>query len=114
MRCRAYERLKQAIADGKIGPVDGVEVNWRFPFPPLRSGPFGMWMLRAPLNMLHEFGAHLLAFIEDLFGGLEDIHVRVGKPITIPGGIKHYQSWQVTGIAGETMVTLNIYPCRRP
>ena len=104
----AYERLKQAIADGKIGPVDGVEVNWRFPFPPLRSGPFGMWMLRAPLNMLHEFGAHLLAFIEDLFGGLEDIHVRVGKPITIPGGIKHYQSWQVTGIAGETMVTLNI------
>ncbi len=103
-----YERLKRAIAAGEIGRLDSAEINWRFPLAPLRSGPFGLWMLRRPENLLLELGPHLYAFAIDLFGGLDDIEVRVGKPIGIPGGTTHWQSWQVWARGGCADVALNL------
>jgi predicted dehydrogenase/uncharacterized protein YbjT (DUF2867 family) len=104
----AYERMRQLKAHGAFGPLDSIDVNWRFPLVPLRSGPFGLWMLREPINLLLELGPHLFAFVNDLAGEMSDIEVRVSKPIEIPGGITHHQHWQVTGLAGPTAVTLNL------
>ena len=81
----SYVKLKQALKDGTIGPVDAAEINWRFALTPLRSGPFDLWMLRDPANLLFETGPHLFGFVQDLFESFENIQVRVSKPITIPG-----------------------------
>lgn len=104
----SYERMKALTRDGTLGPIDGAEINWRFPLTPLRSGPFGLWMLREPENPLFELGPHLFAFARDLFGPLSDVEVRVTKPIEVPGGITHYQHWQVLAQAGETAVTMTL------
>lgn len=106
-----YERLKRAIAGGEIGRIDSAEINWRFPLAPLRSGPFGLWMLRRPENLLLELGPHLYAFAIDLFGSLDDIDVRVGKPIDIPGGTTHWQSWRIWargGCCADVSLTLSL------
>jgi predicted dehydrogenase/nucleoside-diphosphate-sugar epimerase len=102
----SYRRLKRSIADGAIGRTDSAEASWRFPLTPVRSGPFGLWMLRAPQNLLLELGPHLFAFAIDLFGPLEDLELRVAKPIEVPGGVTHFQSWRVLARAGHVDVSL--------
>jgi len=104
----SYDRLKEDIKNGVIGPVDTFEANWQFPLPPLRSGPFGLWMLRAPGNILFEIGPHLFAFVADIFGELENIDVRLRNPIVIPGGLTHYQTWRISGEANGAAITLNL------
>lgn len=104
----SYDRLKSDIERGVIGPIDTFEANWQFPLPPLRSGPFNLWMLREPENLLFELGPHLFAFVADIFGELEDIAVDLKYPIEVPGGVTHHQGWRITGRAGGAFVTLNL------
>lgn len=105
----SYTRLKQLIADGQVGRIDMVEVNWRFPLPVLRSGPYGLWMLQAPRNLLFEIGPHLFAFATDLAGELTDMQLSLGKPITLPGSLgERHQSWRVLAKAGAIDVAINI------
>lgn len=104
----SYARLKTAVRDGTIGPVDSADIVWRYPLPPLRSGPYGMWMLREPRNLLLELGPHLFAFAIDLFGPLENIDLRLSKPIMLPGGVKHYQAWDIRASAGSTDVSMRL------
>ncbi len=104
----SYDRLKADIASGIIGPIDTFEANWQFPLAPLRSGPFSLWMLRQPQNLLFELGPHLFAFVADILGPLDDISVDLRNPIEIPGGVTHYQGWRITGRAGHTSVNLNL------
>lgn len=104
----AYRRLKQVVAEGTLGPVDSADIHWRYPLSPLRVGPFGLWMLREPGNLLLELGPHLFAFATDLFGEIEDIDLRLSKPITLPGGVIRHQSWQIHARAGETDLRLHL------
>ncbi len=104
----SYDRMKRDIDSGVMGPIDSFEANWQFPLAPLRSGPFGLWMLRAPENLLFEIGPHLFAFVADLFGGVEDIAVDLKYPIEISGGVTHSQGWRVTARAGDASVALNM------
>lgn len=103
-----YEKLQRDIKSGKIGMLDHVQLNWRYPLGPLRAGPYGLWMLRQPENILYEIGSHLFAFIADLFDELDNIHVRLRHPVTIPGDITHFQGWTITAEAGSTQVTADI------
>lgn len=104
----SYDRLKRDIAAGVIGPIDTLEANWQFPLTPLRSGPFNLWMLREPQNLLFELGPHLFAFVADLFDDLENISVDLRHPIMLPGGVRHYQTWRISGEASGAAVTLNL------
>lgn len=104
----AYDRLKRAVARGVPGRIDSADIRWRLPLAPLRSGPFGLWMLRTPQNLLLELGPHLFAFATDLFGPLHDIDLRLSHPISRPGGASHYQGWQIRGWAGGVDVTLHL------
>ncbi|MFC2953981.1 NAD-dependent epimerase/dehydratase family protein [Marinicaulis aureus] len=104
----SYDRLKADIETRLIGPIDSFEANWQFPLPPLRSGPYNLWMLRAPENILFEIGPHLFAFVADLFGELKNISVSMRNPVTLPGGVGHYQSWRIAGVAKGASVVLNL------
>lgn len=103
-----YRRLKSLIEKGDLGRVSALQVNWCLPLAPLRSGPFGLWLLREPRNLLLELGPHLYAFVVDLFGPMEVQHLALSRPIELPGGGKRHQGWRILGRAGGVEVTLNI------
>ncbi|MEZ5893833.1 MAG: NAD-dependent epimerase/dehydratase family protein [Parvularculaceae bacterium] len=104
----SYDRLKKDIETRVLGPIDSFEASWQFPLTPLRSGPFNLWMLRTPENLLYELGPHLFAFVADMFGELHDVSVSLRNPIAIPGGVTHFQSWQIRGVANNADVTINL------
>ncbi len=103
-----YERLKKAAQSGALGRISMAEINWCFPLPPLRSGPFGLWLLREPRNLLLELGPHLFAFATDLFGPVEVSHLQLSKPITLPGDEVRHQGWRILARVGNVDVTFNI------
>lgn len=104
----AYERLKQAIVAGKIGRLSALEVNWHLPLAPLRSGPYGLWLLREARNLLLELGPHPFSFAVDLFGPLNVKHLEVNQPITLPGGAIRHQGWRILANAGDVAVAINL------
>ena len=104
----SYQRLKALRATGQLGRITSAEVNWHLPLAPLRSGPFGLWLLREPKNLLLELGPHLVAFAQDLLGDMKVEHLSLGKPITLPGGAMRAQSWRILARAGEVDITFNI------
>ena len=105
----AYTRLKTLYKAGELGRVSSAEINWHLPLAPLRSGPFGLWLLRERRNLLLELGPHLFAFAHDLFGAPEILSVEVGHPVELPGGggIRP-QSWRILARAGGVELTFNL------
>ncbi len=104
----SYDRLKGMLAKGDLGRVSVAEVHWCLPLAPLRSGPFGIWLLREPKNLLLELGPHLMGFIVDLFGAPDIRSVQLSKPVDLPGDDTRYQSWRIVAQAGDVDVTLTI------
>ena len=107
-----YRRLKTLVSKGELGRVSALQVNWCLPLAPLRSGPFGLWLLREPRNLLLELGPHLYAFVVDLFGPINVQHLALSRSVELPGGGKRHQGWRILaragGGAGGVEVTLNI------
>ncbi|WP_319825116.1 NAD-dependent epimerase/dehydratase family protein [Thalassovita sp.] len=103
----SYGRLKNAVQNGDLGQVNTVQVNWALPMGPLRAGPYGLWLLRNPQNLLLELGPHPFAFAVDLLGGLDILSAETGQPITLPDGKQRHQSWRVLARAGTVDVALN-------
>lgn len=104
----SYDRLKGMLAKGDLGRVSVAEVHWCLPLAPLRSGPFGIWLLREPKNLLLELGPHLMGFIVDLFGVPDIRSVQLSKPVDLPGDDTRFQSWRIVAQAGDVDVTLTI------
>ena len=104
----SYERLKAMMQGGDLGRVSSVQINWALPLAPLRSGPFGLWLLREPKNLLLELGPHLYAFAVDLLGTPEVLHLDLGQPVELSGGGTRHQSWRVLARAGDIDLSFNI------
>jgi predicted dehydrogenase/nucleoside-diphosphate-sugar epimerase len=104
----SYLRLKSLIEAGTIGRISTAEINWCFPLGPLRSGPYGIWLMRETRNLLQELGPHLYAFMQDLFGDVEILHVQTSNEIDLPGGGTRPQGWRILARAGGVDVTLNL------
>jgi len=104
----SYLRLKSMMGAGDIGRVSTAEINWCFPLGPLRSGPYGIWLMRETRNLLLELGPHLFAFMQDLFGDIEILHLQTSNEISLPGGGTRPQGWRILARAGAVDVTLNL------
>ncbi|HLQ19380.1 MAG TPA: Gfo/Idh/MocA family oxidoreductase, partial [Tabrizicola sp.] len=104
----SWQRLRQAVAAGDLGLVSSVVVNWALPLPPLRSGPYGIWLLRETRNLLLELGPHPFSFAVDLCGPVAVEHVSLGQWIDLPGGDQRPQSWRILARAGRVDVTINL------
>ena len=101
----SYLRLKAMKEAGTLGRVSAAQINWALPLAPLRSGPYGLWLLREPRNLLLELGPHPFSFAIDLFGPLEILHLSTGQDVTLPGGDTRAQSWRILARAGDVDVT---------
>ena len=102
-----YEDLRRDLAAGKLGRPDHVTITWNRELDQLRSGPFNLWMLRDPRNIMLEIGPHCLAPILDLIGVPELAGARASSPVDLPGGRKFYRRWHVEAEAGSAAVTLH-------
>lgn len=103
-----HARLKALRDNGTLGRLSSAEIRWAFPLAPLRSGPFGMWLLRDPAHLLLELGPHPFAFAVDLLGPLTVEALVTGQPIPIPGAGTRPQSWRILARAGEVDVTIHL------
>lgn len=103
-----YTRLKKLRDDGTLGRISAADIRWAFPLTPLRSGPYGMWLLRDPANLLLELGPHPFAFAVDLFGPLTIDALVTGQPIPIPGSGTRPQSWRILAHAGDIDITIHL------
>lgn len=104
----AYRRLKRLVAGGELGRISSAEIAWAFPLGPLRSGPFGLWMLREPGNLLRELGPHLFAFAHDLFGPVTVTGLHLSKPVQLPGAGTRPQGWRITAEAGDVDLAITL------
>lgn len=104
----SYARLKRAVAEGQLGRISEARINWCLPLAPLRSGPYGLWLMRAPQNLLLELGPHPFSFAVDLFGPLDILSVVTGQPAILPGNDTRDQSWRILARAGDIDVTLTL------
>ncbi len=97
-----YEKLKADIQQGYIGKIDQVDIVWNRELGLLKSGPFGMWMLQHPKNILFEIVPHSLAHTLDLVGQPDSLEVKVNDKILLPRGLEFYQRWDISGRKGNT------------
>jgi predicted dehydrogenase/nucleoside-diphosphate-sugar epimerase len=104
----SYQRLKALMQAGELGRVSSAHFNWSLPLAPLRSGPFNLWLLREPKNLLLELGPHLYAFAVDLLGKPEVLHLELSQPVKLSGGGTRHQSWRVLARAGDVDLSFSI------
>lgn len=104
----AYEEIRAAKADGRIGAIDHLTVNWLYALPVLQFGPFDAWMVREPGNLLFELGSHIASFAIDLVGPPGDLKVVAGSPVDLPGGKRVWRHVTVTGTAERASLVLNL------
>lgn len=103
-----YLRLRELKTSGELGRVSSAEISWALPLSPLRSGPFNLWLLREPRNLLLELGPHLFAFAVDLFGPLEILFAEASKPVALPGDDMRPQAFHILARAGGVAITFTI------
>ncbi|MCT4556936.1 MAG: NAD-dependent epimerase/dehydratase family protein [Pelagimonas sp.] len=104
----SYTRMKAAMQAGDYGRISGAEITWALPLSPLRSGPFNLWLLRAPKNLVLELGPHLMAFAQDLFGDVTITHSEAHKPAMLPGDDPRPQYIRFFAQAGGVEITFTI------
>ena len=103
-----YERLKALRDSGELGRIVEARLQWCLPLGPLRAGPYGIWLLREPQNLLLELGPHPFAFAVDLFGPLEIRALDLNQPVELEGGGTRHQSWRILARAGAIDVTITL------
>ncbi len=104
----SYERLKRQVADGTLGRVSEAQISWALPLAPLRSGPYGLWLMRDLRNLLLELGPHPFSFAVDLLGPLDVVSLVTGQEIALPGAETRPQSWRILARAGDVDVTITL------
>ena len=103
---QCYERLRRDLHDGILGSIDHLTITWHRELPQLSSGPFDIWMLREPANIMLEVGSHSVAQVLDLLGSPEEIDAKASNPVELPSGQKFYRRWQVNAMKGRTAIEL--------
>lgn len=103
---RYYEQLRQDVRRGVLGIIDNVTITWHRPLPPTLFGPFNIWMLRDPRNIMLEIGSHSVAHMLDLVGEPDEMFVHPSNSIELPTGRKFFRRWQVNAFKSQTAIEM--------
>jgi nucleoside-diphosphate-sugar epimerase/predicted dehydrogenase len=101
-----WEQLRRDVRTGILGRVDQITITWNRFLPQSAFGPFDIWMLRDPRNIMLESGSHLVAYMLDLVGEPDEMEVRAGNPIQLPTGRSFYRRWQVSAAKGPAAISM--------
>jgi nucleoside-diphosphate-sugar epimerase/predicted dehydrogenase len=103
-----YEQLRNDLRSGKLGRPDQIAITWSKGLDQLQAGPFDLWMLREPKNIMLEVGSHLLAFVLDLVGLSDAISVHATNALDLPNGARFFRRWYISAGQGSTGITLSL------
>lgn len=101
-----YERLRRDMRNGILGRIDHITITWHRELAQLTSGPFDIWMLRDPRNIMLEIGSHVVAHMLDLTGVPDELQVQATNPVNLPTGQTFFRRWQVSALRRETAIDL--------
>jgi predicted dehydrogenase/nucleoside-diphosphate-sugar epimerase len=104
---RPWEQLRRDVRSGILGRIDQIAITWNRFLPQSAFGPFDIWMLRDPRNIVLETGSHLVAHMLDLAGEPDEMDVRALNPIALPTGRSFYRRWQVNAVKGAAAIHLH-------
>ncbi len=104
----SYARLKTMVQSGDLGRIASADVTWALPLAPLRSGPYNLWLLREPKNLLLELGPHLMGFVVDLFGAPEILFAEATRPVDLPGNDPRPQGFRILARAGGVDINITV------
>ena len=105
----AYQPIREAAKDGRLGAIDYLSVNWLYALPLLQYGPFNSWMVARPGNLVLELGSHLASFGLDLLGDIEIETAVAANPIDLPGNQRVWRRWTAIGRGeGGGALTFNL------
>ena len=88
-----YVRLREDVRAGRLGRLDSVAVTWNRELSFVTQGPYDVWMLRDPANIMLEVGVHSVAHVWDLLGLCDEWHVDAANPKVLPTGITFFRRW---------------------
>ncbi len=103
-----YEQLRSDLQAGVFGQIDHVAINWFKPLGQLIAGPFDIWMLRNPTNILFEIGPHPFGQLLDLMGKPEALSVTASNETELPTGVPFYRRWHVHARRGQAAADVNL------
>ncbi|HXB63158.1 MAG TPA: NAD-dependent epimerase/dehydratase family protein [Acidobacteriaceae bacterium] len=101
-----YEQLRNDLRRGLLGRIDAVTITWNRPLPQTVFGPFDIWMLRDPRNIMSEVGSHSVAHLLDLMGAPERIDAQASNPVELPTGKTFYRRWLVNAYKDRAVAEL--------
>lgn len=104
---RPFNQLQNLLQQGSLGPIRSVRVVWRKELGQLTHGPWNLWMLREPGNILFETGSHSLSELLAVITKPEIRSVNPRLPVTLPSGSVFYRRWNITGQAGDTWIQID-------
>jgi predicted dehydrogenase/nucleoside-diphosphate-sugar epimerase len=105
---RPFDRLKSLLDSGELGPLKSVRIVWKKPLAQLRSGPWNLWMLRNPRNILFETGSHSLSECLSIIDHVEIDAVEPRRVQTLPSGVEFFRRWSIRGHAGDVAVQIDL------
>ena len=82
-------------------------VTWNRELSFVTQGPYDVWMLRNPANIMLEVGVHSIAHVWDLLGASDEWHVDAANPKALPTGITFFRRWQARTEVEGTAAELN-------
>ncbi|MGC9224365.1 MAG: NAD-dependent epimerase/dehydratase family protein [Terracidiphilus sp.] len=103
---RPWEQLRRDVRSGVLGRIDQITITWNRFLPQSSLGPFDIWMLRDPRNIVLETGSHLVAHMLDLIGEPDTMDARASNPIALPTGRSFYRRWQMDAVKGAAAIHL--------
>lgn len=103
-----YEQLRRDAADGTLGTLDHVTVNWLFALGLIQFGPYNNWIVGSEGNLLFEVGSHMAAFAVDLLGPLDELKAIASHGVELPGQQHVFRHWNAVGSRGGSSVSLNL------
>ena len=105
---RPFNKLKAAVDSGELGPLKSVRVVWKRPLGQMNAGPWNLWMLREPGNIMFESGSHSLSELLSIVKKPEIVSVAARLPKTLPSGVTFYRRWNIAAQAGDTWIQIDM------
>lgn len=96
-----YSRLRDDVRAGRLGRIDSLTITWNRELGFVTQGPYDVWMLRDPANIMLEVGVHSVAHAWDLLGPCGNWQVDATNPLLLPSRVTFFRRWQArTEVAG--------------
>ncbi len=105
---RPFNDLKTVLDAGELGPIKSIRVVWKKMLPQMNFGPWNLWMLREPGNILFETGSHSLSELLAVIDKKPTIKRAAARlPKALPSGSVFYRRWNVAAEAGDISIEID-------